>query len=487
MNTSANVSLQDFQTLSVKGQKLSSAKIRRHLTRIIEADCDSMTADFRTRAYYINQGSLLWIDRLGVDSRADTLLAWLNRVGEMGFSTKRFCVDKIESNLQKLRSLDVDSTSKHDVNYLAAQLEYHLTKAYLRYAAGQRFGYTNPTYLLNRLDTMEQSRYDTVPRSVRYRGLFDVPMQHASRSFFASAISKLSSDSLAAFLHEVQPHNDFYALLQQQLSDGTPLTREMRARILCNMERCRWRQNDYPWNHKKYVLVNLPSMHLLAVDGSDTLNMRIGLGSYSTKTPLLNSAIKRMDINPKWFIPRSIIDKDIIHHVGNKQYFDSRHFYVVDRRTGKEVNLYSVTADMLRSKNYGVVQRGGKGNSLGRIIFRFDNNFSVFLHDTSSKDVFSRGDRSVSHGCIRVEKPFELAVFMMQDKDQRLIDKMEYCMTQDSIADKSMNVGSVNVQPTVPLFITYFTLYPVDGSHLVQYADIYGYDNVIYQALLNYL
>lgn len=58
---------------------------------------------------------------------------------------------------------------------------------------------------------------------------------------------------------------------------------------------------------------------------------------------------------------------------------------------------------MLISGAYGIAQRGGKGNALGRIIFRFDNNFSVFLHDTNSKGVFGQEDRGVSHGCIRIE------------------------------------------------------------------------------------
>ena len=83
----------------------------------------------------------------------------------------------------------------------------------------------------------------------------------------------------------------------------------MRNQLLCNMERCRWEQKVYPQNYDKYVLVNIPSMHLVAVDGEKQLSMRIGLGSMETKTPLLNSRIKRMDFNPQWIIPKSIIKK----------------------------------------------------------------------------------------------------------------------------------------------------------------------------------
>lgn len=111
---------------------------------------------------------------------------------------------------------------------------------------------------------------------------------------------------------------------------------------------------------------------------------------------------------PEWYVPRSIILHDMAHHAGNPGYFLARNYYVRDVKTGAEVDLNQVTRAQLVSGAYGVVQRGGKGNALGRIIFRFDNNFSVYLHDTSSKGVFEREERGVSHGCIRIEKPYDL-------------------------------------------------------------------------------
>lgn len=186
-------------------------------------------------------------------------------------------------------------------------------------------------------------------------------------------------------------------------------------------------------------------------------------------------------------IPRSIIDKDVAHHAGDWHYFHSRNYYVVDRKTGKPVDFSQVSFSMLRNHNYSVVQRGGKGNSLGRLIFRFDNNFSVFLHDTSNKGVFSREDRSVSHGCVRVEKPYELGVFLMHEKNRQLMDKLKYSMTADSLANRRMIVRNIKVDPQVPLYITYLTLYPMAGGRMAEYADIYGFDKVIYSALQPYL
>lgn len=479
-NSNYNTTLASFATIADEAYSINSQRIKDQIDSLIRNDHGDLTADSHTRSYYMNNRRWLWIDRMGIDDRADTLVSYLKGVKDLGFSTRRFFVEQIEKDLYTVRHLDFEA---NNINQVLARLEYRLTKAYLRYATGQRFGYMNPTFTFNRLDSLDTNQNDSIKRPVRYRGLFDIDMEHTNKKFYHTAISKTSNvDSLTTFLQSIQPQSKFYQELKHELQKPG-LSKAMKAKILCNMERCRWRLYDYPQKHNKYVIVNIPSFHLMAIDHHDTLTMRIGCGSFETKTPLLTSRVKRMDVNPKWFIPRSIVKKDIIKHIGNKHYFDSRNFYVVDRKTGKEVAFYKVSRDMLETPGFAVVQRGGKGNSLGRIIFRFDNNFSVYLHDTSSKGVFSRTDRGVSHGCVRVEEPYELAKFMLEDKDERILDKIRYSMTADSLADKSMVIGSIKVEPLIPLYITYFTLYPMahgDGSRIEEYADVYGYDRVIY-------
>lgn len=468
---------------------VNSHHIRLLIDSLIRNDHDGLTADFRTRSYYLGKGDFLWVSRTGVSFQADTLLEHLKEVSRMGFSPKRFCVPQIEDDLRRARSLDVDD--KHTTNLLMARLEYFLTKAYLRYATGQRFGYMNPTYVFNRVDTLKPNKPDTLVRAVRYRGLFDLKMEHAGKDFYDEAFRKISHDSVAPFLRSVQPKDEVYACLKQKFASSSDKPLSWRIKMLCNMERFRWRLTDSPLRHKKYVLVNIPSFHLMAVDNSDTLVMRIGCGSYATKTPLLNSWIKRIDVNPKWIVPRSIVEKDISRY-WSRSYFERRGFYVMERKTGKPVDMRCVTTAMLHDPAYAVVQKGGKGNSLGRLIFRFDNNFSVYLHDTSSRDVFSREDRGVSHGCVRVEKPYELAKFLLKDKDEKFFENLYYCITSDSLKDKSKVIGSVALTPRVPVFLCYYTIYPLGmpGKHLrwEEFPDVYGYDEVIYGFLKrNYL
>ena len=476
--------------LAEQSYRLDNSKIRKQLDLLARADRDSLVADSRTRRYYRDGGNLLWIDRFGVDKRADSLLAYLNTVEEMGFSKRVFVVGQIERDLQRIRTLDVD-TGIRDVNRVMARLEYNLTKAFLRYTAGQHFGFTNPKQIFNNLDIREQDSVRTT-----YRGLFDIPVKRPPKDYYSTALRKVYNDSVSIFLRESQPQNALYAQLIKHFK-GKNLSETDRVRLLCNIERSRWRQNDYPQNHRKYVLVNVPSYHLDAIEGDSVLTMRMACGTLDTKTPLLNSHIMRMDVNPQWIIPRSIIKKEVIGHAGNPGYFERHRYFILKRSSGKRVDPASVSAGMLLNPDYFVIQEGGEGNSLGRVVFRFNNNFSIFIHDTSSKWAFDRGSRSVSHGCIRVQKPFELAVFLLDKKDKTLIDKINYSMQADlskpkegeekrTRVDYRRLVNSVKVNPNVPLFITYYTLYPDVTGKMQTYADVYGYDKVLYQYLRDF-
>lgn len=480
-----------FSEMRTQCLRINSQIIREHISHLTTEDSDSLPSDFQTRSYYYRKGDFLWITRHGVDERADTVLKWIGEINADGFSLRQFRVDKIRADLVAIRNLKVD-TAYQDINYVLARLEYNLTKAYLRYVTGQRFGYVNPNKVLNRLDIRDSNETGT-----HYRQLFDIKMDHPDKHFYHAALDKVRHDSVTEMMTAVQPKNPIYWELKERLPKAH--TKGARYKILCNMERARWRTPLSTFDQKKYVLVNIPSFHLQAVDGVDTLVMRIGCGTFQTKTPLLTSSIKRMDINPQWIVPRSIIEKDIIRHAGDLQYFKQRRFFLRNRKNGQKV---FPSWEALADKDNMVIQEGGEGNSLGRIIFRFNNPFAVYLHHTSSPGVFSREDRGVSHGCIRVEKPFELAAFLLGNKKHRTLEKIRYSMNADvsslgkpadelsveqrAVIDtlrKDMLIGSVKIEPEVPIFLTYFTLYPKGNGDFYEYADVYGYDRAIMEQL----
>lgn len=490
-NPNKDITLNDFAQMKNDSYGLNSHIIRSYIDTLIHYDQDSLTADYRTRSYYLNNGDFLWITRHGLSDKADTLISWLDHVDEEGLSKRNFRVAALKRDLEAVRALDVDSAGRNGINFVMARLEYNLTKAFLKYAAGQRFGYMNPSYIFNRLDV-----YDDKDAHVSYRGLFSLKMEHAGKNYYNVLINRIRTDSVAETLREAKPSGYEYEALKKLLKNGS---RVSRVKILCNLERARWRLSERPDMYKKYVMVNIPSFSLYAINEGDTISMRIGCGSFKTKTPLLTSKIKRMEINPQWIVPRSIVDKDIIHHAGNVSYFNSRHFFVRNRKSGKTVfPSWSALSD----KGNLVIQEGGEGNSLGRIIFRFDNPYSVYLHHTSSTDFFSREDRGVSHGCVRVEKPFELAAFLLGDGHDEELEKISYSMSADvsslgkkrdelseeqqMVADtlkRDMLISRVDINPQVPLFITYYTLYISKDGRVEEFDDVYGYDAVIYNQL----
>ena len=474
-----------YATLSISGYEISTNKVRKHLNNLVKADKDSFYADYLTRRFYRTHSSFIWISRTGVSFMAEQLVNELETVHQLGFSQKRFFVKNIIDDLKSIRTLSF--SDKEPIHVVLARLEFYLTKALMRYCIGQRYGFINPNSLFNRLDKIE-----TDDNHLAFQRLYDIPTEHPDTNFLNLAIKKVQTDSLSYFFVSIKPRNPLYKRLTKELLKTKSLS--YKRLLLCNIERTRWRHQTAPENCNKYVLVNIPSFLLVAKDNTKTLSMRIACGTLVTKTPLLYSDIQRMDINPVWIMPLSIVKKSILPHLGNATFFAKHNYFIKNFNTGETISSERVTAEMITSGTYKVVQKGGDGNSLGRIVFRFPNNFSVYLHDTPSKSAFQSFDRGVSHGCVRVERPFELAVFLLENKDTTFISKLHYSMTapinkqnNDLHIDKKKIIGTKRLSPNIPLFITYFTVYPDNHGKLIRYPDVYGYDKVMWNTLSHYV
>ena len=310
-------------------------------------------------------------------------------------------------------------------------------------------------------------------------------------------IAKLRSDSLSALLREVQPHDKIYEQLKAMLSKAD--SAQERRRILCNMERRRWRVHQPIKENEKRIVVNIPAFELYAYAADSVMPMRVVCGAIGTHTPQLSSYIEYMEVNPRWNIPYSIIKKDVAHRAGDSSYFTRNRYQIFDS-SGKVVPAGSVSSQMLLSGRYHVSQVGGAGNALGRIVFRFKNKFSVYLHDTSNPSAFQRSVRALSHGCVRVSKPFELAEFLLATSDTWLLDRIrlamgkpaateqgrEYVKNHGTDACKSL-VSRVSLDARVPLYIIYYTIWPDETGTLRTWPDIYNHDQVIWRQLQPYM
>lgn len=436
---------------------------------------DPAYVDDVVRAYYSNHRPLKWVTYDGVNSSADTLLYYLSKVKEHGLNPRNFYIDIIRSDLQRFRHLSFDK--KNTLSRVAARLDFYLTKAYYRYASGMNFGFVNPEKIYNSLEKNADST------NVR---LYDLNADICGPKFVRTLDLSIKSHTIGDLLRKVQPSVPQYYQLQRAYLKQNADSRLLRV----NMERLRWRTSQKP--DGKYVLVNIPAQRLWAVDNrtgdNKVLTMRVCCGSNDSKTPVLDSKIYRVELNPFWIVPRSIIRHGISL---SPDYLKRKRMRVIQRSSGKEVPPSMVTKDALMQPDaaYLIRQDNGEGNSLGRMIFRFQNNFSIFLHDTSDKNAFDNGSRDVSHGCIRVERPLDLALFLLPENDDKMKKVFESAITKKNPIGEDgrplpLRSTYQSFNPPVPLFIYYYTAYPDPQSGVVRtYPDIYRYDDVLWEKL----
>lgn len=481
------VLMQDIQDWILPEYSLKSRHIRNEIEQLTQ-DEPKMYADAFTKKYYAGRGHFVWITRHGVGDNADTLLSYLNKVDEEGLKPSSFFVSNIENDLHKLRNKE---KNEEDVNRLMGRLEFQLTKAYLRYAAGQRYGYTLPSHILNNIESEK-----SYPEASQ-RHHFGIHNEMATDSFYLRAIQEVQAGNLGTFLGAIQPQIPLFNTLKQDFLTAKKAANEERARLArINMERARWR---YPRPQGKYIWVNLAGFELTAVneEKDSTLSMRICGGATAHKSPMLVSKIARLELNPYWNIPPSIIRHEIApNHTGDTAYFSRHRYSIIDKKTRQSVSPASLSAAQLNSGQYVVRQENGGGNSLGRIIFRFPNDFSVYLHDTNMPSAFRQATRAVSHGCIRLEKPLELAFFVMENLDSIQQDRIRMEVGKAPLTQWGKRYREENPQAAerpknrvypiesgFSVFLDYYTLYPSYKGTLEEHPDNYHYDPIIEKAL----
>jgi len=226
----------------------------------------------------------------------------------------------------------------------------------------------------------------------------------------------------------------------------------------------------------QYLWVNLPAFFLELHDSdSVVLRSKIICGKPETKTPQLTSAISNMITYPQWTIPESIIKKEVLPGLQrNSGYTEKRGYSIVDP-SGNEVDPYSVNwARYKKGIPYKVVQGGGDANALGVLKFNFANDYDVYLHDTNQRYLFEKSGRALSHGCVRVQRWRELALYLLR-KDS-LADSTKYTPVdslQSWLAQKKKKY--IRVHQPLPLFIRYFTAEGKNGK-LLLHEDIYEED-----------
>lgn len=195
---------------------------------------------------------------------------------------------------------------------------------------------------------------------------------------------------------------------------------QRREQIVANMERWRWFARDFG---KNYLLINIPDYSIVAVKGNDTMQtQRVVVGKDTRKTPILESKISNINLNPNWTVPPTILKEDIYPEAEKDRGTFRKKGLIILNNKNQEISPYSWRkAD---AGKYKYVQNPGRNNSLGVMKINFPNKYAVYLHDTNHRDYFALHHRSLSSGCVRLEKPLEMAAYIVNDSLKWPIKKM---------------------------------------------------------------
>ncbi len=223
--------------------------------------------------------------------------------------------------------------------------------------------------------------------------------------------------------------------------------------LLVNMERLRWVPERYP---KDLLLVNIPEFRLhIFENGEEAWNMDVVVGAAATRTVVFGDTLSRIVFSPYWGVPMSIVRNEILPALEKDPNYLAK--------KGMERVGGSDKLPLVR-------QKPGPQNALGRVKFLFPNSYDIYFHDTPSKGGFARESRAFSHGCIRLSRPQDLAIYLLRNDSVWTEDKIKKAMS----GTKEITVN-LPLEERRPVMIGYFTAW-VDKGQLNFRDDVYGND-----------
>lgn len=269
-----------------------------------------------------------------------------------------------------------------------------------------------------------------------------------------------SANPVAVIEAQNPPHAPFLALrreLGRLLDENGARNQASIDDIIVNMERWRWLPRQLG---SSFVMVSLPEYMVRFSDGGRvSYQGRVIIGQPTTPTPLFSGEMQYIVVNPTWTVPPGILKNEILPLYRRDPAAIARRGLQIVRSSGGGVSFR---------------QAPGERNALGRVKFMFPNDHAIYLHDTPGRHLFTRHDRALSHGCVRVDQPLKFADAVFAREDGLNSKRIE------GLYGKSER--HINLKRRIPVHLTYFTLSEVDGR-LSRFADVYGLDYKMKQVM----
>jgi murein L,D-transpeptidase YcbB/YkuD len=466
------------------------------------------TVDF----YRSRRWRLAWANEDNLTSQGEKMAQLLGKAEQDGLSPLRYRYDvlnKMVTSMKSSENLDDDAQAQY-----AADVDILLTEAFARYATDLARGTLNPDSaglkwriprgnvpkgnllrvlakgtdpeavlarirpiapqyprLMKLLASLQEAKqkggWVTVPEGDVKRGASDSVVITALRSRLSAsedpreatlaqrgaATPAVYDQDLFLALKHFQERNGIDgdgALGPKTLEELNHPIDERIAEVRLNMDRWRWLPHDLG---KMYVMVNVAGFEMSVIENNRVIEeMNVVVGQEGWETPIFADTMEHLVVNPYWNVPASILGEEMGNLANDPDYLARNNFE--------------------RTSDGGLRQRPGPKNALGQFKFMFPNKDNIYLHDTPADQLFSRASRAFSHGCIRLERPRDLAYLLgekLAGQSPRQIDALV----------ATGNERWIKFRKKIPIYILYFTTWVDEDGTIRYHHDVYGHDKAI--------
>jgi murein L,D-transpeptidase YcbB/YkuD len=386
---------------------------------------------------------LFYVDKVykGIDHKTTTNIGWL-------------LPRKAISYTGLLDSIISDNKLQHEDSLILFSQYYKLRDVLKHYRAIEQKGGWKPINPDSAIKAYKPN--DTAKAIQQIRAyLFvagDLKQDNRSNRYDAEMVAAIKKFQLR---NGYKP--DSLILPKHILAMNIPIGERIKT-IVVNMERCRYISPEI-FSAREFIFVNIPSYEMnFFREGKTEFNSPVVVGEIMTKTVIFGGKMSYIVFSPYWNLPKTIIENEV--------------------KPGIEKNKNYLESHNMEWNNGKVRQKPGKNNSLGLVKFMFPNSNDIYFHDTPAKRLFSKEDRALSHGCIRVQKARELAITILKDDKKWTPEKI----------DAAMNAGEESIaglKNKIPVYIGYFTAWVNEQGEINFYKDVYDRDERL-AALLFY-
>jgi murein L,D-transpeptidase YcbB/YkuD len=415
----------------------------------------------------------------------DIFLAWKSLKIARGFSTGITSPENISSEI-KLKSESMsESELKSLVQFLKGAFSAEQMKLQL---SPNNAVYKNLVRLYKVLQQKTEPESGPMPTKILKKG----SKNPAAIKFLKERLSFLGFDASGSDLvvdtelaNSIKVFQSAYGLTPDAVVGSKTWTQlstsldSLKTQVLLNIDRLRWIPTTL---ESENIWVNLANQTLTYhLDGNPVMKFLTINGRPDRRTPMMKDSISYAEFNPTWTVPYSIFIKDKLPALQkNPNLIYELKTKVIDDLTGNEVYPDEIDWSYVTPENlhYTLVQTSGAHNALGHVKFPMTNPYSIYLHDTNARQLFSEGQRWLSSGCVRLQNPFELAEALLRDPStwnvQSMTDFTRYG------APKSTKVA---FKRKVPVYLMYTTIELTEQGQIVSYLDNYNIDATHFAAI----